>query len=164
MRRQGWDFQTASALVSDEGVVFDLRGLGSQQVKREDCKGAARASDGIALASTGRSLLQASSLESDGHAALDMLAFWPPLQKLPPKSTALWTQRHWAGLRALISNLHWTQARLHAHGLAASPMCTLCRGGAGTLYHRKYLRAAHARFRRERTTRRMRERAARVHA
>ena len=101
---------------------------------------------------------------AEGEAQPSVPIFWTPLRRLLRKRSAVWGRRHQAALRALVSNVHWTQARLHAHGLVASPVCRLCGCGKGTLYHSHYECDAHAALRRDHAPRELCARAARVRA
>ena len=89
MRRLGWRFEGPFVLLSDEMVRFDLKRVGPRQVQEAVRRGAVRASDRLALQSTGKALPRGA-----GAAAPCLPVFWSPLRRLLWRNADVWRPRH----------------------------------------------------------------------
>ena len=128
IRAIGWQIVDAKTLLSERGDTIDLLALAPKQVAALARVAAAQVSDVIALAS-----------RSSSHVWRRPL-FWGPLrQAIEGPCRSLWTPHHQEAVRSLLSQCHWTQARMHAHGLTDSPLCKLCGRAPGTLFHRRFV-------------------------
>ena len=121
--RLGWAVPDYCSFVDDLGYTYNLRRSSPALVKRAVVESVRRwQTRQVAQAFPSAQLQDGIRLE--------------PLVRLLARTSEGWTSAEQAQLRSAVVGGQWTQARLHAAGLAPSCLCPLCGLAPGTLAHR----------------------------
>jgi len=120
----GWKPLSPRLWRDDRGGQWDLLATPPKLLRRLIQEGSQRQTDNLAIAKA----------EATWCGPICWEAFGGRLDKC----CGDWSPHHQRALRSVMANAHWPQARLFAHCRVTDPLCRLCQGAPGTLWHRRF--------------------------